>query len=142
MEKQNYKNHARLVPGYHFLCTVLGLLLLIGSIVNVVTSSKENFYSASLLVLMSIFVILIAYFARSFALRAQDRVIQSEVNFRYYRMTGEMLDSRLTIRQVIGLRFASNDEFLELCGRAIDQKLSEKAIKEAIVDWEGDYYRV
>ncbi|MFD1315117.1 DUF6526 family protein [Namhaeicola litoreus] len=142
MKKQDYSNHARLVGGFHGF-TFLGLVaLLIGSIVNVVKSSHENLYSASLLVLTSILLILLAFYARSFALKAQDRAIRAEENMRHFILTQKILPKELTIRQIIGLRFASDEEYLALIQRAIKENLSEKEIKKAIKNWKGDYYRV
>jgi hypothetical protein len=83
-----------------------------------------------------------SYFARSFALKAQDRAIRSEENLRYFAMTGKLLDSRLTVRQIIGLRFASDDEFVALAKRAAEENLSEDDIKKAVKNWKADTYRV
>jgi AMMECR1 domain-containing protein len=52
------------------------------------------------------------------------------------------LDSRLSVGQIVALRFASNDEFVELARRAVEENLSQKQIKNAIQHWKGDYYRV
>jgi hypothetical protein len=52
------------------------------------------------------------------------------------------LDSRLTIRQIIGLRFAPDDEFVALAKKAVEENLSEDEIKRAVKNWKGDYYRV
>jgi len=57
-------------------------------------------------------------------------------------MTGKALPSALTIRQIIGLRFASDEEFLELIKDAIDNNLKEKQIKSKIKNWKADFYRV
>lgn len=142
MEKQNYKNHSRMVPGFHYLGFSLLLALLIGSIINIVKSSNENMYSASLLVLVSVIFLVISYYLRSFALKAQDRAIKAEENFRHYLLTGKALNSELRMRQIIGLRFASDDEFSALAEKAVKEKLSEKEIKQQIVTWKADFYRV
>lgn len=142
MENQTFKNHARMVPGYHYFGFSLMLLLLIGAIVNVVTSAHENIYSASLLVLTAVILLLISFYARLFALKAQDRAIKAEENFRYYLLTGKTLPTALRMRQIIGLRFASDDEFSALVEKAVKEELSEKEIKEQIKNWRGDYYRV
>ena len=142
MKDQNYKNHARMVPGYHYYTFLLMLLLLIGSIVNLVKSSGENLYSASLLVLVPIILIVVAFYARLFALKAQDRAIKAEENFRHYLLTGKQFPANLKMRQVIGLRFASDEEFPELVIKAVKDKLSEKEIKQAVKQWKTDYYRV
>ena len=57
-------------------------------------------------------------------------------------ITGKPLDPRLTIRQIIGLRFASNDEFVALAQKAAASGMSEKEIKKAIVHWKADHDRV
>ncbi len=83
-----------------------------------------------------------ALFARIFALKAQDRAIRAEENLRHFALTGKLLDPRLTVKQIIGLRFASDAEFVALAQRAAEEKLSLDAIKRAVKDWRADYYRV
>jgi hypothetical protein len=142
MQQQNFKNHSRLVGGWHGLTFFSILSLLIGSFVNLFHAAKENLYSASLLCLCAfIFLFLFAY-VRIFALKAQDRAIRAEESLRYFILTGKAIDSRLRIGQIIALRFASDDEFVALCNRAATENLSNKAIKESIQNWKADYYRV
>jgi hypothetical protein len=57
-------------------------------------------------------------------------------------MTGKLLDPRITIDQVIGLRFASDGEFVALARRAADEGLSQQDIKKAIRAWRPDEHRV
>ena len=144
MPEQNYANHRQYVPMYHVVTFGLITLSLIGSIVNLIKSLGQHagLYSASLLVVVFIVLGLLFFFARSFALKAQDRAIRAEENLRHFVMTGKLLDSRLTIRQIIGLRFASDAEYLELCKRAIAENLSEDSIKKAVKNWRADTYRV
>lgn len=141
MQTQNFKNHSRLVAGYHYVTYSLLLLVLIGSIVNLVHSAPENVYSASLLVVLTIATILVGFYARVFALKAQDRAIRAEENFRHFIVTGQQLDSRLRLSQIIALRFAGDDEFVALVKKAADENLSAKDIKAAILHWKGDYNR-
>lgn len=141
MKNQNFKNHRLFVPGYHYF-TVLGIMILfIGSIINLVNSSPNNKYSASLLVLSSLLLMFVAFYARSFALKAQDRAIRSEENFRHYLLTKKVLPNQLTVRQIVGLRFASDEEFPELTEKAVQEKMTEDEIKKSIKNWKGDYYR-
>jgi len=144
MPEQNYANHRRFIPMYHIVTFGLIVLSLIGSIVNLIKSLGQpiGIYSASLLVVVFIVLGLLFVFARSFSLKAQDRAIRAEENLRHFVMTGKLLDPRLTIRQIIGLRFASDAEFLELCKRAVAESLSEDAIKKAVKSWRADAYRV
>lgn len=139
---QNYKNHRQIVFSYHVL-TVLGMIaLFVGSIINLVRSSKDNLYSASLLVLVSVLIISIAIHSRRYGLKVQDRAIRAEENFRYFVLTGKRLDSRLTLSQIIALRFASDEEFPSLAQKALEEGLTNDAIKRQIKVWRPDTYRV
>lgn len=142
MAQQNYSNHARMVPGYHYLAFALWLALFIGSLVNLFHSTPDTHYSAALIVVMNILIVLIGYYARSFALRAQDRAIRAEENLRHFVLTGKPLDSRLRMSQIIALRFAGDEEFVALAQKAVDENLSAKTIKQSISNWKADTYRV
>jgi hypothetical protein len=143
MEAQSYKNHHQYVPGYHFILLGVLLLTFIGGIVNLVKScgNHETMYSASLIVVIDACVMVLAIYARSFALKAQDRAIRAEENLRHFAMTGKLLDGRLHTRQIIALRFAPDDEFVALAKKAADEGLTPDAIKQAIKNWRADTYR-
>jgi hypothetical protein len=140
---QNYGNHTRLVPLYHVVTSLLLTVTFIGACVNLYKSlgDSSRVYSASLIVALTTATILLFVFARTFALKAQDRAIRAEEQLRHFAMTGKLPDSRLTLRQIIGLRFASNEEFLSLCQRAAEQGLSEDEIKKAVKNWRTDAHR-
>ena len=142
MSEQNFKNHTRLVPLYHGLSFLLILAGLIGSVINLMHSDASSHYSAALLVAVFIVLTFLFFFARLFALKAQDRAIRAEENFRFYILTGKPLDKQLRMGQIIALRFASDEEMQALAKRAVDEKLSQKEIKMAIKNWRGDYHRV
>lgn len=142
MAEQSFKNHSKYVPLYHFYGTVLLVCILIGSVINIVRSKPENVYSAWLILALSILSLLIAFFARSFALKAQDRAIRAEENFRHYLLTGKPFPEGIRLRQVIALRFASDDEFVQLTQEAVQEKLEPNAIKERIKVWKADYSRL
>jgi hypothetical protein len=120
------------------------VLTLGGSVTNLILSIKHGsgVYSPALLVVLTLSVIMLFFFCRVFALKAQDRAIRAEENLRHFALTGKLLDSRLTIRQVIGLRFAADEEFVALARRAAEEDLSEDAIKRAVKNWKADTYRV
>ena len=144
MNSQNYANHRQFVPMYHIVLLSLQLAILIGSVVNLVMSigDHQRIYSASLIVALSVALFILSFLARIFALKAQDRAIRAEENLRHFALTGKLLDPRLGIRQVIGLRFASDAEFAALAKRAAEENLSEDAIKQAVRNWRADTYRV
>jgi hypothetical protein len=142
MAEQNYKNHRQFVFTYHILTSLALIALLIGAIRNVIQSSAENLYSASLLVLVSFILISLYIHSRLFALKAQDRAIRAEENLRHFVLTGKLLDNRLSIKQIIALRFASDEEFPSLAQKAADGNLSSGAIKKLIKLWRADTHRV
>lgn len=141
MDNQNYHNHRRIIPSYHI--AILGALVLglIGSLFNLINANHETLYSASLLTLLFSISTITFFFHRGFALRAQDRAIRAEEKFRYYRMTGKDLPHELSMRQIIGLRFASDEEYVPLMERALKENLSEKSIKKEIKNWKADNHR-
>jgi hypothetical protein len=142
MAEQNFKNHTRLVPLYHGVAFLLAISGLIGSVINLLDHHEPgNHYSAALLVVVFIVLLLLLWYARAFALRAQDRAIRAEENFRHYILTGKPLDKQLNMRQIIALRFASDEEFAGLAKRAVDEKLSQKEIKMSVRNWRPDHHR-
>lgn len=142
MSTQNYKNHAQMVPGFHYIGLLSILALLGGSINYLIHASADNKYLASLLVLVSFVLCILWIYIRTFPLKAQDRAIRAEEALRYYIMTGKALPTALTIGQIIALRFASDEEYLALVEKAIKENLTSKEIKLAIQNWKADFYRV
>jgi len=142
MKEQNFKNHAQMVPGFHYL-TFGAIVSLIGGSVNYfLKATPENKYLASLIVLTSIIFVFIAWFSRTFALKAQDRAIRAEENLRHYVLTGKLLPTNLTVGQIVALRFAPDAEFPALVNKAATENLPGKAIKASIQNWKADFYRV
>ena len=142
MKDQNFNNHAQMVPGFHYL-TFGGIIALLGGSINyLLKSSAENKYLAALLVLTSVVFILIAWFTRTFALKAQDRAIRAEENLRHYVLTEKLLPTSLTVGQIVALRFAPDAEFPALVEKAAANNLSGKEIKQSIQNWKADFYRV
>jgi len=143
MSDQHYKNHARYEPGFHFVVMPIAFLTLIGSVYHLVQAwGTQTQYAAALLSATNLALVGVAFYARSFALKAQDRVIRLEERLRSQALTGSDLDARLSVRQIIGLRFASDAEWPALAERAVAEGLTEKQIKEAIQDWRADTHRV
>ncbi|MGH1366464.1 MAG: DUF6526 family protein [Calditrichia bacterium] len=143
MSAQNYANHRRFVPPFHYYLASLILATTIGAAINVYksTGSESGIYSATLILAIGIALIMLFLYSRAFALRAQDRAIRAEENFRHYLLAGKPLDSRITMRQIIGLRFAPDDEFLALAKEAAENGTSEDAIKRSIKNWRADNER-
>lgn len=143
MSEQNYQNHVRRVPGFILLLLIL-IATFIGAGVNLYHSlgDHQRLYSASLILVLSGCLFFAAGYGRVFALKAQDRAIRAEENLRHYVMTGKLLDPRLKPLQIVGLRFAADEEFVDLARRAAEQNMSPDDIKRAVRNWRADTYRV
>jgi low temperature requirement protein LtrA len=142
MQDQNFQNHTRLVTLYHKITYPILLGILVGAGVNLGNSSKDNLYSASLIFALAMVVSITLFYARGFALKANDRAIRAEENFRHYLLTGKPLPKSLRLGQIVALRFASDEELPALAQQAVDGQLKSKDIKAAIKNWKPDYERV
>ena len=146
MEEQSYAKHAKFVPLYHYVLFGLIVLAFIGSLINlyrrIVGPDHVGRLSAELITLITVALILLFFFCRTFPLKAQDRAIRAEENLRHFALTGKLLDHRLNIKQIIGLRFASDGEFVELARKAADEGLSMDAIKKSVKHWRPDHDRL
>ena len=142
MTEQQFSNHARMHPLYHYVTAPLVLVGLIGSIVNLVNCEQGNFYSGSLIVLIFIILLFIGAMLRTYALKAQDRAIRAEESLRYFILSGKAIDARLRMGQIVALRFASDDEFVALAEKAAAEGLFGKQIKQMIQQWKADYRRI
>ena len=133
-----------MVPIYHYVLAPLALLLIIGASINLSHCWGDSHLclGASLLLLASVVIFLIAFLLRFFPLKAQDRAIRAEENLRHFALTGKLLDSRLQLGQIIALRFASDAELPTLAKNAAEKNMGNKEIKAAIVNWKEDTYRV
>jgi hypothetical protein len=142
MKEQNFNNHVQLVTGYHRVTLVGILLFFVASINYLIKSTPDNKYLASMLFLLSLVIVLMAWYLRIFALKSQDRAIRAEENLRHFVLTGKLLPSQLRMGQIIALRFAPDAEFIGLVEKAVKENLSNKDIKLAIQNWKADYNRV
>ncbi|MEO8591946.1 MAG: DUF6526 family protein [Candidatus Solibacter sp.] len=143
MSTQNYSNHVRQVPGFLAVFLVL-FLTLIGAGVNLYHSlgDHQRLYSAALILVVNACLLPILLWARGYALKAQDRAIRAEEKLRHFVLTGKLLDPRLTVQQIIAVRFASDGEFPALAARAAAEGLAPKDIKQAVKNWRADFHRV
>ena len=144
MPEQSYAKHAKLGPLYHYVLFAIILLTQIGSLVNLFQSvgNHDRLYNAALITAITFALELLFVFTRVFPLKAQDRAIRAEENLRHYVLTGKLLDPRLTIKQIVGLRFASDAEFPELARKAAAESLSPDDIKKSVKNWRADHDRL
>jgi len=139
---QNFGNHVRWDPLYHFFALPVLLITVIATIVIVVM--HPNLHNAWH-VLLAAALFIAALKGRLYPLKAQDRIIRLEERLRLSTLLQEPLRSRigeLSESQLIGLRFASDGEIPALVEKTLKEKLEQKDIKQAIQSWRGDCFRV
>ena len=139
---QNLKNHTRFDPVFHGFLSLIAMANLVIAIVYLVR--HPGFYAAWLVVL-SIAAFVLLFKLRLYPLRVQDRLIRLEERLRLQALAppewhGQIY--RLREDQLIGLRFAADDEVVELAKQAIEHNLGLRQIKERIQTWRPDYFRV
>jgi len=140
---QSFKNHAKIVPLFHYF--VLPVLL-----ANIVMAGGRvvDAVSAETVVgmLVALALVLVALYARVFALKAQDRVVRLEERLRMVELLPAELHPRIhefTVDQLVALRFASDAELPALAAKVLDEGIKErKAIKQMVTDWRADHTRV
>ena len=140
--KQNLANHARYVPAFHFVC--LGLIMAF-ALHALLSLNQRPSVDGAFQVVLAFALLLVAWFARAFALTAQDRLIRLEVSLRVQRLAPELAGrfTQLTTAQFTALRFAGDAELPGLLHEVLDGKLTRGIdIKKRITDWQGDYLRV
>ncbi len=152
MSEQNYSNHTKLVPMFHFFVLPILILNLIHSVLwlfRSVTNSAVGVHAigpATLNILLAMALLALAFSARLMALGVQDRVIRLEERMRYEKLLPSDLQPRIgefTIAQLVSLRFASDAELPALARKVLDGKINDrKAIKQMVQNWRADYQRV
>lgn len=144
-QSQDFKNHARFDPPFHFFLAPVLLLNLIFTILVTIHRWPYQRVVHLWLVLMAVVLFVMLGMLRQYALKVQDRVIRLEEGLRYVQLLSPevIIASRaLSIKQIIALRFASDAELPAMIQRAVAENLAPKAIKQAITVWRPDTFRV
>jgi hypothetical protein len=142
IQPQSFENHARIVPAFHM--ATLGILVvnLLWSLYRMIRMPGVESLVA---LLLAVAFILLAVYARVFALTVQDRVIRLEMQLRLRGLLPPDLQGRIsefTPRQLVALRFASDEELPDLCRTVLRDNIKEgKTIKKMIKNWKADYLR-
>ena len=140
---QNYDNHRKFVPAFHYVALPLLLVNLIYSGYVAVTSFTLDSVIA---LLLAVALMIVALLARLFALGAQDRVIRLEERLRLHEILPpdqkHNIDE-LTTGQLIGLRFASDGEVAGLAAAVYAEGIEDRdEIKKRVTNWRADHQRV
>jgi hypothetical protein len=143
MAEQNFANHSKVFPPFHFF--VLPVLLINLGVQIYWLKVFWITFSGVFGVLMALALILGFLSARMFALSVQDRVIRLEERLRYQRLLPADLQPRIedfTVAQLVSLRFACDAELPVLARKVLDDKMQDrKAIKYLVKNWRPDYRR-
>ena len=150
-EPQNFSNHTKIVPAFHYFLLPVLFINLVGASYWVYATARHAWgpfplFYAILNLFLAISLLILAFLARLFALGVQDRVIRLEERLRYQQLLPEDLKARInefTTRQLVALRFASDTELPAQARKVQDEKVKErKAIKQMIQNWRADYQRI
>ncbi len=143
MKEQTLANHSRIVPAFHMVALPILALNLADQIYRMVRLGIS--FDSVVSLLLAIALILVALYARMFALTVQDRVIRLEMRLRLEGVLPpdlKPLIPKFSVDQLVALRFASDAELPTLCRRVLEEKLTKRAsIKQLIKTWKADYLR-
>lgn len=145
MTTQSYKKHTRYDVMYHALLFGVVLITLVGAtryLFVSISGSGGSLYPPVLLFLLSVALVLLFLLVRVYPLKAQDRAIRAEESLRHFALTGKLPDARLSVKQIVALRFAPDEEFVALAAKAAAGDMTPDAIKQSIKNWKADFYRV
>jgi hypothetical protein len=142
MEAQNYGNHRKFVPLYHYLAAGLVIIFFGASIWRLI---KQPSLGQTINLGMAGALILVFFYARATAMAVQDRVIRLEERLRLRDLAGSEVRGRIdefTTAQLIGLRFASDAELPGLARKVLDESITDRnTIKRMVQDWRPDHAR-
>ena len=143
MPEQNFANHVKLVPTFHFFVIPVLTLNFVWSIFKLVHT--WFMWDALIGVLAAAALVVLAFRARLFALSVQDRVIRLEERMRFERLLPDDLKTRIAEfqpGQLVALRFACDAELPALARKVLNDNLTDrKAIKKMVQTWRPDYLR-
>jgi hypothetical protein len=139
---QTLKNHARLLPPFHFFV----LPVLLG---NVLVALRHMWLFPGLdsvwAAMVAAALLTLAFVSRTQVLTVQDRLIRLEMRLRLRQVLPPDLQDQvqeLTPRQLVAMRFACDAELPDLTRQVLAGNLSSaKAIKMAVKDWQADWLR-
>ncbi len=139
---QALKNHARFDPLFHI---VLALTLVLNLVYAIFHEVRHQTISSAWYLVLSVVAFVALFRLRQYPLKVQDRVIRLEERLRLQTLAPAAWHAqiyRLSEDQLIGLRFAGDDEVVELAKLALEQNLNRKQIKQRIRNWRADEWRV
>ena len=139
---QSYKRHARWLPAYHFFVMPVLLANVVNAIRHVYLLPVRGMFFQ---LVVAVALLMLGFLARVMALTVQDRVIRLEMRLRLRGILPTDLHPRineLTPRQLVAMRFASDDEMADLVREVLNGKLAtSNEIKQRVKSWQADWLR-
>ena len=142
---QNLKNHGKIDPQFHYVLFFVLIANLVFAVFHLVHHREDAYISSAWYLALSLAAFIPWMKLRTYPLKVQDRVIRLEERLRLQALAPAEWHAqiyRLTEDQLIGLRFAADDEVVELAKQALEQNLNRKQIKERIQNWRADEFRI
>ena len=140
---QNYDNHQKFVPGFHAVAFGILAVNFFYSLYVAVTAFSVDSVIA---LLLAFGLIMVMFYARFFALGAQDRIIRLEERLRLHDLLPPEQKGtidKLTTAQLIGLRFASDGEVVALVEAVCAEGIEDRdEIKKRVTNWRADHQRL
>jgi hypothetical protein len=140
MAEQSYESHThRPIP-----TTIVGVLALTALVLMIgyMFFGWQTRDWALLAVIGAVFVL--GGISRLYTVNLQDRIIMLEMKVRCAEVLPAGQDAtlaKLSKKQIVALRFASDEELGALLERAARENLSPKDIKASIKTWRADWHR-
>lgn len=138
---QTYRNHVRWFPPFHFF--VLPVLL-----VNFLNAGRHLYQSPSITTIwglvLALALMMLAVLTRVMVISVQDRVIRLEMRLRLRNCLPPDMQSKIndfTREQLVGMRFASDEEMPELARDVLTGNLKQREIKKRVKNWQADWLR-
>lgn len=144
MKAQNYSNHSRYYISHHFIFYPVVLTCTGVSVYRMFHDTGDELIWLAITGLFLLLATLSFMLRQHYALNNQNRIVRLEVYYRYFASTNKRLDTLekpLSFSQLAALRFASDEEFVSLTERAIQEGLTSDQIKRSIKQWKPDYMR-
>ena len=143
MESQNFANHTRWHPAFHFFILPVMLINFFWSVITFVKAPGKD---SGWWIIVSVALLMLTVFVRTYSLKVQDRVIRLEERLRFQQLLSPALTQQtaaLTEAQIVALPFAGDEELEELVNAAVGGKFTKtRDIKQAIKHWRADRFRV
>jgi hypothetical protein len=143
--EQNFKNHTRFDPPFHFVLLLVLAANLVFAFFHMLHHWETSHYAGPWIVVLSLAAFIAVFKLRAYPMKVQDRVIRLEERLRLQALAPAAWHAQIYLLsedQLIGLRFAADDEVVELAKQALEHNLTRKQIKERIKSWRPDNWRV